>query len=379
MGVHMGYFNDLVINPNYPAHLFVSGSSNNSMALYRSFDGGESWAAQQVPAYKGYGNAIAIDFGNDNVIYIGGQIGLNPALFKSVDGGKSWISVTGSISGIVTALAVDPVVPTRVYAGTTTGIFQSEDGGLSWTRRAPYAAKCLKINSLSSNEVYAGGTSGLFVSNDYGVTWTSMNEGLMISQISCIDLNPQEEILYAGSLGGGIYKKNKRDVCTLIIRAGAGGTTMPPPGTYSYIQGQNVDLEAVPDKFYNFGSWAGSVASTDRRLRIVMNSDTAVKANFSRIIFAPLHLTGQKKINRSLLFGRYVNVLTWQANPDNTEIASYRIYLMSGDAMSLLAEVNANTFEFWHRDVRKDQFCRYAVCAVDAQGRQGEFSYVEIK
>ncbi len=58
--MHMGYFNDLVINPNYPAHLFVSGSSNNSMALYRSFDGGESWTVQLVPAPKGYGNALSL-------------------------------------------------------------------------------------------------------------------------------------------------------------------------------------------------------------------------------------------------------------------------------------------------------------------------------
>jgi hypothetical protein len=349
------------------------------MALYRSLDGGDSWTVHKVSPHTGYGNAIAIDYGNDNVIYVGGQTGLKPALFKSVDGGTSWTSVTGSISGIVTALAVDPVMSARVYAGAATGIFQSEDGGLSWTKRAPYAAKCLKINPLNPNEVYAGGTAGLFMSNDYGVTWTSMNAGLMVAQISCIELNPQGGILYAGTFGGGIYKKNRNDLYALIVRAGAGGTTTPPPGTYSYSQGQNVDLEALPDKFYNFESWTGSLASADRRLRIVMNSDTAVKANFSRIIFAPLHLTGQKKINRSLLIGRYVNVLTWQANPDNVKIASYRIYLMNGEAMSLMAEVDANTFECWHKDVKKDQFYRYAVCAVDAQGQQGEFSYVEIR
>jgi hypothetical protein len=349
------------------------------MALFKSLDGGDSWTVHKVSGGTGYGNAVAIDYGNDNVIYIGGNAGVNPALFKSVDGGKSWISVTGSISGIVTALAVDPIMPARVYAGTATGIFQSEDGGLSWTLRAPHAAACLKINPLKPNEVYAGGTAGFFVSNDYGATWTSMNAGLMISRISSIDLNAQGEILYAGSLGGGIYKKNKSDGCTLIVRAGAGGTTTPPPGDYSYNQGQIVDLEAVPDKLYNFEGWMGSMASTDRRLRIMMNSDTGVKAIFSRVIFAPLHFTGQKTMNRSLLMARYVNVLTWQANPDNAGIVGYRIFLMDGAAMSLMAEVNASTFEYWHYNVKRVQTYRYAVCAVDTQGRQGEFSYVEIE
>lgn len=349
------------------------------MALFKSLDGGDSWTVHKVSAGTGYANAVAIDYGNDNVIYIGGNAGVNPALFKTVDGGMSWTSITGSISGIITALAVDPVMTARVYAGTATGIFLSEDGGLSWTKTAPYSAVCLKINPLRPNEVYAGGTAGFLVSNDYGATWTSMNAGLMISRISSIDLNPQGEILYAGSLGGGIYKKNKGDGCTLIVRAGAGGTTIPPPGDYPYTQGQLVDIEAVPDKLYSFESWTGSMASADRRLRIVMNSDTGVKANFSRMISAPLRLAGQKKMNRSLLMARYINVLTWQANPDNAEILGYRIFLMNGTVMSLMAEVNATTFEYWHYNVKKDQAYRYAVCAVDAQGRQGEFSYVEIR
>jgi hypothetical protein len=273
---------------------------------------------------------------------------------------------------------VDPAVPARVYAGAMTGVFRSEDGGLSWDKRAPGDAVCLKINPLKPTEVYAGGTAGLYVSRDSGDTWTSMNAGLMISRITCLDLNPRGEILYAGTLGGGIYKRNEKEECTLIVRAGPGGTTAPPPGTYFYSRGQNVDLEAVPDQFYNFDGWTGSVASADRHLRIVMNSDQAVTANFSRMIFAPLQLTGQKKMNRSLFLARYVNVLTWESNPDNGEILFYRVYLVDGQAMSLLAEVNAGTFEYWHQDVKKDRTYRYAVCAVDAQGRQGEFAYVEV-
>ncbi len=374
--------NDLVINRNQPAHIFVSGSagdSDNSMAFQKSMDGGDSWTVHKVSTGQGYGNAVAIDQGNDSIIYIGGYIGQNPALFKSVDGGTNWTSIIGSIPDIITALAVDPGFPSRVYAGTMTGIFRSEDGGLSWDKSADHGAASFKINPLRPNEVYAGGAAGLFVSYDNGNTWASMNAGLMISQISCLDLNPQAEILYAGSLGGGIYKRNESGLYTLIVKADEGGTTTPPPGTYFYGPGQSVDLEAVPDKLFNFEGWTGSLASLEKRLTVVMNSDTGVKAGFSRRIFAPLQFTGLKKINRSLLIGRYVNVLAWQANPDNVEIISYRIYLVSGAAMSLLAEVDANTLKYWHTDVGKDQAYRYAVCAVNQQGREGEFSYVDVR
>ncbi len=352
------------------------------MGLLKSLDGGDTWTVHKVGEKEGSAEAVAIDCANDNVIYIGGSIGAlgsDPALFKSVDGGTTWTSISGAISDNITALAVDPVTAARIYAGTATGIFRSEDGGLSWDKRTDYGAVSLKVNPLKPGEVYAGGSAGLYVSYDSGDTWASMNAGLLISQISSLDLNPEAGIIYAGTLGGGVCKRNESGVRALIVRVDAGGTTIPPPGTYYYSQGQSVDIEAVPDRLFDFEGWTGSLAGSEKRLTVVMNSDTAVKAGFSRRILAPLQFAGLKKINRSLLTGRYINILTWQSNPDNVEIAGYRIYWVNGAAISLLAEVSADTFEYWHRNVKKDQAYRYGVCAVNQQGREGEFSYVDVR
>ena len=51
-------------------------------------------------------------------------------LFKSVNGGATW--VLKPPSGVRT-LAIDPVTPSKLYAGTIVGLSISSNGGDSWT------------------------------------------------------------------------------------------------------------------------------------------------------------------------------------------------------------------------------------------------------
>ena len=62
---------------------------------------------------------------------------LNPGgVFRSDNGAANWAgSSTGLDSIVATALAFDPSAPARMYAGTSRGIFWSEDGGDHWSRR----------------------------------------------------------------------------------------------------------------------------------------------------------------------------------------------------------------------------------------------------
>ena len=117
----------------------------------------------------------------------------------------------------------------------------------------------------------------------------------------------------------------------------------------------------------------------DNPLAITMNSDKSLTASFIRIIYPPLNLTGEKVLNYSLSQDEYINILTWEANPNNENIEKYRIYQMEGESRSLLIELDANTYKYWHRNVEKDKQYVYALIAVNNENREGDAAYISIK
>ena len=110
-----------------------------------------------------------------------------------------------------------------------------------------------------------------------------------------------------------------------------------------------------------------------------MDRDKSIQAGFLRRIYAPLGFKGRKVLNRSLMQIEYINVLSWEANPGNVDIAKYRIYRVEGLKESLQAEVSAQTFSYQHRKVAEDIEYKYALCAVNAEGREGERAYITVK
>jgi len=166
---------------------------------------------------------------------------------------------------------------------------------------------------------------------------------------------------------------------TLTLTSGFGGTVNPLPGTYFYDKGSVVKVTAIPDAHYRFMGWSADVSSTENPVAIAMSSDISLHASFIRIIYAPSRFTGQKVLNRSLSQAEYINVLTWQANPDNINIAKYRIYLIEGENRNLLIELDTGIFRYWHRRVDKNKPYVYALCAVNDAGNEGQQTILTIQ
>ncbi len=91
----------------------------------------------------------------------------------------------------------------------------------------------------------------------------------------------------------------------------------------------------------------------------------------SGTIFPPIKFSGQKATNRSLFQQEYIHVLSWQANPKNKNITKYRIYLVDADGQTLLTELNADTFQYLHRNIQKDRPYTYALVAVNQENLEG--------
>jgi hypothetical protein len=95
----------------------------------------------------------------------------------------------------------------------------------------------------------------------------------------------------------------------------------------------------------------------------------------------PLNFIGQKVLNRSLSQVEYINKLNWQSNPDNADlnIVNYRIYQLNDEWISLLVELDANTFEYWHRNIDNREEYNYAICAVIDDGSESIRSFVSVQ
>jgi len=69
---------------------------------------------------------------------------------------------------------------------------------------------------------------------------------------------------------------------TLTIAAGAEGTTVPAPGTYSYDAGTDVAITATPDIGYGLTGWSGDASGTENPITITMDADKSITASFIR-------------------------------------------------------------------------------------------------
>ena len=149
--------------------------------------------------------SLAIDPVNPQTMYAGT---IGNGAFTSTDGGRSWTAVNlGPTVHRVTCLAIDPVNPQTIYAGSGSGIFEGS-GGKSWNLvYATLGVNSLAINPLNPKIVYAG-SAGVLRSNDGGAIWSPnnwSNSGGGVYWVNSLAINPvNSQIVYAGSAGGGV-------------------------------------------------------------------------------------------------------------------------------------------------------------------------------
>jgi hypothetical protein len=101
-------------------------------------------------------------------------------------------------------------------------------------------------------------------------------------------------------------------------------------------------------------------------------SSDAEREVFSRLVYAPLNFTGEKFLNRSLSQAEYINILSWQAHPNNVNIVKYKLFQVEGNSQSLLAELSGDTFNYWHRRVENDRPYTYVLIAVNNENRESD-------
>jgi hypothetical protein len=191
--------------------------------LFASADGGDSWSPKGTGLPSGADStisALAADPSAASTLYAGTGVGL----FKSGDGGQTWSKLdTGSTFILsVSAIAVDPLVPSRVtVAGFKTFAcsplclpvafqavaLRSLDGGASWLSMDSLGFNFVRAFAATStlpSRVFAGTTgSGVFESSDGGAKWAASNDGLGSASVSSLVIDPVlPSLIFAGTAQG---------------------------------------------------------------------------------------------------------------------------------------------------------------------------------
>jgi len=136
--------------------------------------------------------------------------------YVSTDAGATWILQARQIGQQpIDAIAVDPVHPQTLYAGTPReGVWKSTDGGASWNP-ANHGLPALGVHRLAIDPVrsavlYASQTnvpSGLFKTTDGGNSWKRATQGLDDDRIEGIAIDPAStSVLYVAERENGLFK-----------------------------------------------------------------------------------------------------------------------------------------------------------------------------
>ena len=117
--------------------------AGTDMGLYRSDDGGAKWRLLDTPMKGSMVWSLAIDPVDPNIMFAGTGTPSKPGIYRSTDAGKSWgyrpmeIAEECPNVGIPrpTGIAVDPTDHRNVWVGLEVdGVRRSSDGGDTWTK-----------------------------------------------------------------------------------------------------------------------------------------------------------------------------------------------------------------------------------------------------
>ena len=277
----------------------VRGNASHGDGVYKSVDAGRTWTHLGLADTRQIGR-VRVHPKNPEIVYVcalGHMSGPNAerGIFKSENGGKTWANLytRGDKAGCVD-LILDPSNANILYAGFWQvirtpysmesggpggGLFKSTDGGLTWTEigrntggpvKGPHGKIGVTVSPVNPDRVWAiieAEDGGVFRSDNAGKTWTRVNEQRMLRQrawyYSRIYADPMRlDTVYVLNVG--------------FHRSDDGGRTFTAINTP---HGDNHDLWIAPNSSARMieGNDGGANVSSDggRSWSSIMNQPTA--------------------------------------------------------------------------------------------------------
>jgi photosystem II stability/assembly factor-like uncharacterized protein len=204
----------LALDPTNPDIVYAGTNFSNAVfgnmgaGILKSSDGGSTWTVLPGPLPTGpgleaYVQWLAVNPSNGNVVLVVDASSEGSAVYRSADGGNTWKQVIAS-SGVYGGQAVfDPADGNVAYA-TLGGLYKSTDGGNTWATAlssVPVLALAVYPSTPETVSVYVGalGSSStpMYVTMDGGTTWTPLPGAPECQGILVNPADPEE--VFAGS------------------------------------------------------------------------------------------------------------------------------------------------------------------------------------
>lgn len=225
------------------ANIYVTGATKddssfpvtpgglNPGGIFLSGNGGLNWSLSSTGLQSVTVFALAVDPIAPTKIYAGTSRGAA----RSTDGGATWspaISASGTSSNLAPAIAVgsvrslviDPVSPIKIYAGTAQGVFKSSDAGLSWSLSSTglnvSSALKLAIDPVTTATIYAGGAAGVYASTNGATNWSAVNNGLGNLSVRALAIPPALPATLYAATAGGVYRSTNRGAGWVAFNTG---------------------------------------------------------------------------------------------------------------------------------------------------------------
>ena len=172
----------IALHPTNPNILYVATND----AVYKSRDGGQTW--ERFPSFSARRvTTVAIDPQLPATIYAGT---MGDAVYKSPDGGQHWLPHNVGLKehvSFVNQFVFHPALSEKIYAATTVGAFLTNNGGREWGERMNgmkevHIVVSIAINHKDPTVLYAGTTGGIYRSDDAAASWKKINNGLIPEQ-----------------------------------------------------------------------------------------------------------------------------------------------------------------------------------------------------
>ncbi len=219
-----------------PGQMLTIFAGSAGEGLFRSLDGGESWAADNTSLPPSVTiNCIVIDQTQSGLVYLGTDQGV----FLSNDNGDHWQSASRGLPAgpgdVVTTLLLNPDDATTIYAGISqNGVYISHDGAKSWSASAQGLPAGATVHALLAEEsgqnllLYAAlAGAGVYQSRDNGASWSARDVGLPagVDGLSLLSQPSDPGGLYVGT-SMGVYRSTDEGASW---KADSNGLGQTPP------------------------------------------------------------------------------------------------------------------------------------------------------